>query len=133
MGHHDKLIARARHHVQRATDTVEGIDATVRHVQALHVELTNRVKDEEARTRIRDPRSFAYSTVALEARVRAENLAKSLQDLSNRRSSAVRDYAAACDLLRALELQSRRPMISPPSKRESRTLAGADERSAPDA
>jgi hypothetical protein len=80
-------------------------------MDAMIVSLDRRVAAEEARTRITDPTHVAYSTVALAARLRSENLKKSLIELKIRRLLAIADYDKELSTLSALETSQDLPQL----------------------
>ena len=71
-------------------------------------DLLQQIASEEQKTGISDPAHFAYSTFAKSARQRAENLAVSVADLRQQRSSAEAELAEMeADYERAAALEER--------------------------
>ena len=98
-----KLIARARHRVRTTAQSVAAIEAALQEMIAMILSLDRRVASEEARTRTRDKQHVAYSTVSFAARVRSDNLKKSVTELEAQRAVTTEDHQSALAALGALE------------------------------
>jgi hypothetical protein len=111
MRHKEKLLVRARHRVRTAAQSVAAIESALQDMDAMIVSLDRRVATEEMRTRITDAKDVAYSTVALAARIRSENLKRSLVDLNAKRLLAVADHDKGVSTLSALEKNQDLPQL----------------------
>ena len=111
MRHKENLLVRARHRVRTTAQSVGAIESALRDMQALITSLDKSIGAEEARTRMTDPKHVAYSTVALAARLRSENLKQSLIGLKTRRLLAIADYDNELSTLGALEKSQDVPQL----------------------
>jgi hypothetical protein len=111
MRHKEKLLVRAHHRVRTAAQSVAAIESALQDMDAMIVSLDRRVATEEMRTRIMDTKHVAYSTVALAAHVRSQNLRKSLVELKARRLLGIADHDKAFSTLSALEKNQDLPQL----------------------
>jgi flagellar protein FliJ len=87
---------------------VAGLEHMIREFENMKIDLDRQIESEEARTGIKDPAHFSYSTFAKSANLRRENLVASIADLRTRLEAAQRERADADDqLLRAASPEAR--------------------------
>ena len=99
----EKSLARARYEVRSKAQSIAEIESALRAMAPSVAALDQRVRAEEARTRITDTKRIGYSTVARAARVRSDNLKKSVTALEARLVTAAADHESALAKLNALE------------------------------
>ena len=96
---------------------VSGLETMIREFESMSVDLDRQVEAEEARTGVKDPSQFSYSTFAKSAKLRRENLSASIEDLRLRLQAAQRERADADEQLsRAMAPEARETL---PRRRRS--------------
>lgn len=103
MKHSETLLFRARCDAKTTAQSIAAIETALLQMDTLVTSLDRRVTVEEKRTRITDVNHVAYSTVAMAARVRSDNLRKSLIELKARLLVATANQSNALAKLSALE------------------------------
>jgi V8-like Glu-specific endopeptidase len=106
-----RRLACARHRVKTTAQSVAAIVSALRDIDEMIVSLDRRVAAEEMRTRITDTKHAPYSTVALAARVRSQNLKKSLTELKSQQLAAIADHEKALSALSTLESRHDLPQL----------------------
>ncbi len=87
---------------------VAGLETMIREFEAMSADLDRQVEAEEARTGVKDPSHFSYSTFAKSAKLRRENLGASIDDLRTRLQAAQRERSDADEqLARAMAPEAR--------------------------
>ena len=96
---------------------VAGLETMIREFESMSVDLDRQVEAEEARTGVKDPGHFSYSTFAKSAKLRRVNLSASIEDLRLRLQAAQRERADADEQLsRAMAPEARETL---PRRRRS--------------
>ena len=99
----EKSTARARSRVTMTAQSVAMIEAALQEMDATIVSLDRRAAAEEMRSRTTDKTRVTYSTVALAARARSDNLRKSVVELEAKVVAAAAEHRRALAALSALE------------------------------
>jgi flagellar protein FliJ len=87
---------------------VASIEHMIREFENMSADLDRQVEAEEARTGIKDPGHFSYSTFAKSANQRRENLSASIGDLRGKLEAAQREHRDADEqLTRAMAPEAR--------------------------
>ncbi len=87
---------------------VAGLEHMIREFEGMSADLDRQIETEEARTGIKDPMHFSYSTFAKSANLRRENLVASIADLRSRLEAAQRERNEADEQLnRAMSPEAR--------------------------
>ena len=96
---------------------VAGLETMIREFEAMSADLDRQIDTEEARTGIKDPNHFSYSTFAKSANLRRVKLAASIDDLRSRLEAAQRERSDADEqLTRAMAPEARETL---PRRRRS--------------
>jgi hypothetical protein len=103
MKHWEKSLVRERHDARMKAQSIAAIETALRDMDAMVTALDRYVAAEEVRTRIADVNRVAYSTAATAARVRSNNLRKSVIELKARLLIATADHDSTLTNLAALE------------------------------
>jgi flagellar protein FliJ len=103
MTQRERLIARARYEIKDKAQSIAAIKGSLRAMLPIVAALNQRVGAEEARTRIRDTKHTAYSTIAIAARARSDNLQKSSALLEERLAAATAEHGRLLATLAVLE------------------------------
>jgi hypothetical protein len=103
MDHSENLLVHARREAKTTAQSLAAIETVLLQMDALVTSLDRRVAVEEKRTRITNVNHIAYSTIAMAARVRSDNLKKSLIELKARLLVATANHSNALAKLSALE------------------------------
>ena len=102
---------------------VGGLEHMIREFETMTADLDRQIDAEVARTGIKDPSHFSYSTFAKSAGVRRENLVASIDDLRLRLAAAQRERSDADEqLARAMAPEARETL---PRRRRSDAGRGA--------
>lgn len=99
----DIKTLQARYRLRLAAESIASIDLMLRQVEAMIAALCDHVRLEEVRTRIRDPKHIAYSTLALAARTRLDKLQKTRHELLAALARTTREHHLASMALGHLE------------------------------
>ena len=87
---------------------VAGLETMIREFEAMSADLDRQIEAEEARTGIKDPSHFSYSTFAKSANLRRIKLSASIGDLRARLQAAQRERSDAEEqLTRAMAPEAR--------------------------
>lgn len=119
----DSLTRSKRFLLDEARRRAAQIEAMVADLSRMSAELDAQVASEEKRTGITDTGHFAYSTFALAARQRRDNLLATVRELDDQRARAAADVADAEAELAALVARLEREEERPPAARD-RSPAG---------
>jgi len=91
----DDAVRLNRFEADEKTRQVSELEYMIREFDQLASDLELQVQIEEARTGIKDPRHFRYSTYAMSAAYRRDNLRASVTDLRERLQTAIRERDGA--------------------------------------
>ena len=101
---------------------VASIEHMIREFEGMSADLDRQIDAEEARTGIKDPAHFSYSTFAKSANQRRENLSASIADLRTKLDAAQREQRDADEqVTRALAPEARQTL---PRRRRSEASRG---------
>jgi hypothetical protein len=109
----EKSLLRERHHARTKAQSIAAIETALRDMDAMVTALDRYVAAEEVRTRVTDLKDVEYSTAAMAARVRSNNLKKSVIELKARLLFATADHNIALTNLAALEKITRSLSVFP--------------------
>jgi flagellar protein FliJ len=102
---------------------VASLEHMIREFEGMSADLDRQIEAEEARTGIKDPAHFSYSTFAKSAHQRREKLAASILDLRVKYESAQREQRDADDQLnRAMAPEARETL---PRRRRTDSARGS--------
>lgn len=117
----DSLTRSKRFLLDEARRKAAQIETMVADLGRMSSELDAQIASEERRTGITDTSHFAYSTFALAARQRRDNLDATIRELDEQRQRATEDVAAAEAELAALIARLDRDDERPPASRDRTT------------
>ena len=96
---------------------VAGLETMIREFENMSADLDRQIESEEARTGIKDPHHFSYSTFAKSANLRRENLVASIDELRAKLAASQRERSDADEqLTRAMAPEARETL---PRRRRS--------------
>ena len=96
-------FARQRYDTAVKRQSIAAMDSMLQELESTLRALNVLVEAEEARTRISDSKNVAYSTAAVSARLRSQNLEKSILELRARLAIGREEHRNALANLSALE------------------------------
>ena len=99
MNAREEALKRSRFEVEETARKVADLQRTIREFEAIASDLDRRIKNEEAHTRIDDPKQFAYSSFASSARARRDKLYSSTEGLKAQLGAAREERDAALERL----------------------------------
>ena len=106
----DALIRAASFDLAEKRRKLSDIDAMISEFRRMAADLDQQIEAEHARTGVREPGHFAYSSFAKAARKRCDNLMVSVADLQLKREAAEAELTIAEGELKRLELAGERAL-----------------------